>query len=117
MVNSEEKKDQDKKAFAVIETGGKQYRVSEGDIITVEKLEGEHKSGDKIVFDSVLLIDNGEDVSLGEPYLDKHKVTGEFIEEGKGKKVSVMRYRSKSRYFKNKGHRQPYNKVKIVSIE
>ncbi len=116
MVKKEEKKLEKPKTFAVIETGGKQYKVSEGDTITVEKLAGEHKEGDKVVFDSVLLVDDGKAVDLGDPYLKKVKVTAEFVEEGRAEKIAVMRYRSKSRYFKNKGHRQPYTKVKILSI-
>lgn len=120
MVKTEEKKEVKKKqktsTFAVIETGGKQYKLSEGDVITVEKIPGEYKKGDKIVFDSVLLIDDGSKIKIGEPYIEKAKVTGEFLEEGRAKKISVIRYRSKSRYFKNKGHRQPYFKIKIISI-
>ncbi|MFP4022479.1 MAG: 50S ribosomal protein L21 [Candidatus Paceibacterota bacterium] len=103
--------------FAVIETGGKQYKVSEGDVISIEKLEGEHSEGDKVVFDTVLLVDDGASVNVGEPYVKGSKVTAEFLEEGRGKKVSVTKFRSKSRYFRRKGHRQPYNKLKIVSIK
>ena len=120
MVKTEEKKKVEKKqkpsVFAVIETGGKQYKVSEGDMVKVEKISGEYKEGDKIVFDSVLLMDDGAEIKVGEPNIEKAKVTGELIEEGRDKKIAVTRYRSKSRYFKNKGHRQPYFKVKIVSI-
>ncbi len=117
MVKTEEKKDQELKAYAVIETGGKQYRVSEGEIIKVEKLSDDYKEGDEVVFDSVLLTDDGEKTEVGDPYVKKTKVIGEFIENGRAKKVSVTRFRSKSRYFKRKGHRQHFTKVKIKSIK
>jgi large subunit ribosomal protein L21 len=102
--------------FAVIETGGKQYRVSEGDIITIEKIKGEYKEGDKIAFETILLINDGDDLKIGTPNLSDAKVEGELVGQGLGKKVSVIRYKAKSRYFKKKGHRQPYMKVKISKI-
>ncbi len=108
--------------FAVIETGGKQYVVSVGNILTIEKLQNnkgdDYKEGDKVVFDKVLLVDNGKDATtIGTPYIDGAKVTAKFEEAGKGKKIHVIRFKSKSRYFKKYGHRQPYNKVKIESIK
>ena len=103
--------------FAIIETGGKQYRVSEGDVVTIEKIKGEFSAGDKVVFENVLMIDNGSTSDIGTPYLAGKKVSGELVEEGRSKKVSVIRYKSKSRYFKKKGHRQPFFKVKITSIK
>ena len=113
--------------FAIIKTGGKQYKVSEGDSISIEKIKGELKEGlprqdgpavgDKISFKEVLLVDDGKETKIGTPYLEKVKVEGVLEKEGKGKKVTVIRYRSKSRYFKKKGHRQPYFKVKIDSIK
>jgi large subunit ribosomal protein L21 len=105
------------KEFSVIQTGGKQYKVAEGDVIKIEKLRGEHKKGDKIYFDEVLLTDNGKDTVIGAPYVKGAKVTAVFLEEGRGKKVVVIKYKSKSRYFKKSGHRQQYNKVKIESIK
>jgi len=105
------------KEFAVIETGGKQYRVSEGDTIKIEKLPGEHKAGDKITFDKVLLVDDGKNTELGAPYIEKAKVTGSFVEEGKAKKISVVKYKAKSRYNKTRGHRQIFNTVKIESLK
>lgn len=102
--------------FAVIETGGKQYRVSEGDIITVEKLKGEYSDGDKIVFEDVLMIDDGKSSDIGTPTLSGKKVTGELLESGRSKKVNVIRFKSKSRYFKKRGHRQPFMRVKITKI-
>ncbi len=104
--------------FAVIETGGKQYVVSVGDIVTIEKLPEEYKEGDKIVFDKVLLVDNGKDATtIGTPYIDGAEVVASFEEAGKGKKINVIRFKSKSRYFKKYGHRQPYNKVKIEALK
>ncbi|MFT5179821.1 MAG: large subunit ribosomal protein L21 [Candidatus Paceibacteria bacterium] len=102
--------------YAVILTGGKQYKVSEGDYITIEKLPGDNKEGDKVTFDNVLLIDDGEKLKAGTPMIEGAKVEGEFIETGRAKKILVIHYKSKSRYFKKQGHRQPFNKVKIVKI-
>jgi len=103
--------------FAVIETGGKQYRVASGDSIKVEKLLGEHREGETIVFDKVLLVDNGADVTnIGTPYLEGAKVSGTLVEIGRLAKVTVIKYKQKSRYFKKNGHRQPFFKVLINSI-
>ena len=102
--------------FAIIETGGKQYRVSEGDVISIEKLQGDFNQGDKIVFENVLMTDDGKAAQIGTPYLDGAKVTAELVEHGRAKKVTVIRYKAKSRYFKKKGHRQPFMKVKITSL-
>jgi len=105
--------------FAVIKTGGKQYKVSKGDVINIERIksENEPKAGDKIIFDDVLMVDNGKDTTLGNPYIKGAKVEGTLETEGKGKKIMVIRYKAKSRYFKKKGHRQPFFKVKIESIK
>ncbi len=103
--------------IAVIQTGGKQYKVSEGDSLKIEKLKGEHKSGDKITFDKVLLVDDGKDTKIGTPNVSGAKVEATFEENGRDKKISVIRFRAKSRYFKKKGHRQPYTKVKISAIK
>ena len=102
--------------FAIIETGGKQYRVSEGDVITIEKLQGDFNQGDKIVFDQVLMTDDGKAAQIGTPYLAGANVTGELLEEGRSKKVTVIRYKAKSRYFKKKGHRQPFMKIKVTKL-
>ena len=102
--------------FAVIETGGKQYRVSEGDIFTIELLKGDHSEGDKIVFEDVLMIDNGSSSDIGTPLLAGKKVEAELLEIGRADKVTVIRYKSKSRYFKKRGHRQPFMKVKVSKI-
>lgn len=101
--------------FAVIQTGGKQYKVSEGDTLRVEKLPGT-TTGDKVIFDKVLLVDDGTSTKLGTPHIAKATVTGSLVKEGKGKKVLVVKYRPKSRYFKKNGHRQPFVEVKIEKI-
>ena len=103
--------------FAVIQTGGKQYKVAVGDSIKIEKLSGEHKEGDKITFDKVLLVDNGQDTTIGTPNIKGAAVNATISEIGRSKKVTVIRYKQKSRYFKKKGHRQPFFKVKIDSIK
>lgn len=105
------------KEFAVIFTGGKQYKVSVGDIIKVEKLEGEYKAGDKIIFDKVLLVDNGQDTTIGTPFIEGAKVESLFQKAGKGKTVMVVKYKQKSRYLKKNGHRQPFIEVKISAIK
>ena len=99
--------------FAVIQTGGKQYKVSEGDILSVEKLEHE---GDKIVFDQVLLVSDDKNTKVGKPMVSGAKVEAKIIEDGKGKKKMVFRYKAKTRQHKKKGHRQPYTKVQITKI-
>ena len=96
---------------AVIKTGGKQYYVTEGDIIYVEKLDGE--AGDKVVFNEVLLVDN----KVGNPYLDGASVEGEIIKNDKSKKIRIFTYKSKDRSNRRTmGHRQPYTKVEIKKI-
>ena len=102
--------------FAVIKTGGKQYRVSEGDRLKVEKLAGDHKEGDKIKFEEVLLFDDGKSVKVGTPYLDKATVEAKFIEAGKGKKIRIQHFKAKSNYSKVTGHRQQYNEVEITKV-
>ncbi len=105
-------------SFAVIETGGKQYKVSVGDSIKIEKLKDkEYKQGDIVSFNKVLLIDNGKDITnIGTPYIEGAKVFGIISEIGKNKKIIVMKYKQKSRYLKKNGHRQPYFKVLIDKI-
>lgn len=98
--------------FAIIKTGGKQYKVAEGDILTVEKLAVEDG---RVVFEEVLLVVNGE-VKIGRPKVESAKVYAEVLEEGKGKKKMVFRYKSKTRRHKKKGHRQPFTKVQITKI-
>lgn len=99
--------------FAIIKTGGKQYKVQEGDTLSIEKLEHD---GDKVVFDQVLLFDDGIDTKVGKPLVVGAKVEAKVLEDGKGKKKMVFRYKSKTRQRKKKGHRQPYTKVQITKI-
>ena len=99
--------------YAVIETGGKQYRVKEGDVIVVEKLGAE--AGEKVEFDKVLVMGEGADIQVGTPYVGS-KVYGTVVENGKGKKVVIFKYKAKKDYRKKQGHRQPYTMVEINSI-
>ncbi|OHA58661.1 MAG: 50S ribosomal protein L21 [Candidatus Vogelbacteria bacterium RIFOXYD1_FULL_44_32] len=101
--------------FAVIKTGGKQYKVAEGDILTVEKLP-DFKDNGKLKFDEVLLVEAGGKATIGTPTIKGVTVDAEFVEEGKGAKKLVLRYKNKVNYRKLKGHRQPYTKVKILKI-
>ncbi|OHA27037.1 MAG: 50S ribosomal protein L21 [Candidatus Taylorbacteria bacterium RIFCSPHIGHO2_02_FULL_44_36] len=103
--------------FAVIQTGGKQYKVSVGDTVKIEKLVGEHKEGDKITFDKVLLVDNGKDTTIGTPFIAGAKVEAELVEIGRTKKIIVVKYKPKSRYLIRQGHRQHFFKVKILGIK
>ncbi len=109
-------KTEESQEFAVIKTGGKQYQVSVGDVLRIEKLAGEFAMGDKIVFDQVLLVDNGVDTTIGTPYIPKAKVEAIFQKSGRAQKIDVIKYKSKSRYFKKNGHRQPFVEVKISAI-
>ncbi len=99
--------------FAVIKTGGKQYIVRKGDVITVEKLEHE---GDSITFDQVLLIADEKKALVGQPMVAGASVAATVVDEGKGVKKIVFRFKAKTRQKTKKGHRQPYTKVKIESI-
>lgn len=103
--------------FAVIKTGGKQYKVSEGNFVSIEKIKGEYKKGDKISFDQVLLVDDGKDTTIGTPYIKGAKVDAEITEIGRERTILVMKYKQKSRYLRRNGHRQPYFQVKITSIK
>jgi large subunit ribosomal protein L21 len=103
--------------FAVIKTGGKQYKVSKGDSIKIEKLASVSNVGDKVTFDEVLLVDNGKDTIIGTPYIKEAKVEGTVEKIGKLPTITVIHYKSKSRYFKKNGHRQPFIEVKIASIK
>lgn len=103
--------------FAVIQTGGKQYKVSQGSLVSIEKIIGEYKAGDKIAFDKVLLVDDGKDTTIGTPYIKGASVAAEIVEIGRSRKVMVIKYKQKSRYLRRNGHRQPFFKVKITSIK
>ena len=101
--------------YAVIKTGGKQYRVAEGDVLNVEKLNAE--AGSEVVFDEVLTVVNDADVKIGQPVVEGAKVTAKVVEQGKGEKILVFKYKAKSNYRKRQGHRQPFTKVEISKIE
>lgn len=103
--------------FAVIHTGGKQYKVAAGDLIKIEKIKSGAKVGDKIVFDKVLLSEGAKGTVVGTPYIAAATVEGTLDEIGRNKTVEVVKYKQKSRYYKKNGHRQPWFKVKITSIK
>lgn len=100
--------------FAVVETGGKQYRVSAGHKIKVEKLNEEE--GGSFVFDKVLLVSDDGKTTVGTPYVDGAKVNAKVISQGREKKKLVFKFHSKTRYRKKKGHRQPFTEVEIISV-
>lgn len=102
--------------LAVIRTGSKQYLVQEGDVLNIEKLSEKDKKDGKVTFDEILLVIDGEKVDLGTPTVSGKKVEAEVVEEGRDKKISVVHYKSKSRYFKRNGHRQPFTRIKITKI-
>jgi len=100
--------------YAIIKTGGKQYRVEEGQMIKIEKLSAEE--GDNVEFDQVLALSDDDGFKAGSPLLDGASVKGKVIEQGKHKKIIVFKYKPKIRYRKKTGHRQPYTKVMIEEI-
>jgi len=118
------KKDTTSKEFAIIQTGGKQYMVSEGDTLKIEKIKGPlgkdgygiYNVGDKVVFGDVLLVDNGQDTTIGMPFIEGAKVSAEITKISRAKKVTVIKYKAKSNYFKKRGHRQPFFEVKILKL-
>ena len=101
--------------YAIIKTGGKQYKVAEGDTIYVEKLEA--AVDDAVTFDQVLTVVNDGNVTVGKPLVSGAKVTGKVLQQGKEKKILVFKYKAKSNYRRRQGHRQPYTKVAIEKIE
>lgn len=100
--------------YAIIKTGGKQYCVEEGKVITIEKLDVE--TGAEVAFDEVLLV-SGDSVKIGQPTVAGAKVTGKVLEQGKGAKIRIFKYKAKSNYRRRQGHRQPFTKVQIEKIE
>ncbi|MDD4897601.1 MAG: 50S ribosomal protein L21 [Candidatus Paceibacterota bacterium] len=100
--------------LAIIKTGGKQYKISPGEKIKVEKLEIEE--GKEVVFNEVLLIEDKEEVKIGTPFIEKATVTGKVLSQGKGKKIIVFKYKPKTRYKKKTGHRQMFTEVEILKI-
>ena len=101
--------------FAVIETGGKQYKVSEGEVLFIEKIDG--AADDSVKFDKVLAISNDNGFKVGAPYVDGASVTAKLVKQGKAKKIYVLKYKAKKNEKKKIGHRQPFTKVEIVKIE
>lgn len=97
--------------YAIIETGGKQYRVQENDFLFIEKLENEAQT--EVVFDKVLMVND----KIGNPYVEGAKVKALVEKHGKNKKIIVYKYKAKKNYHKKQGHRQPYTKVQIIAIE
>ena len=101
--------------YAIIESCGKQYKVTEGDIVFFEKLDAEE--GEKITFDKVILVSEEGKVQIGNPYVKNVKVEGKVVSHGKGKKIIVFKMKPKKNYRRKQGHRQPYTKVEITSIK
>jgi large subunit ribosomal protein L21 len=100
--------------FAVIATGGKQYRVEEGSVLRIEKLEAE--AGASVEFDKVLVVGEGANVKIGAPYVAGGKVTATVQAQGKADKVGIVKFKRRAHYMRNKGHRQPFTEVKIEKI-
>ena len=100
---------------AIIETGGKQYKVAEGDTLFIEKLPAE--AGEAVVFDKVLAILDGDKATFGAPVVEGAKVNASVVKNGKGKKIMIFKYNPKKGYRRRQGHRQPYTKVTIGAIE
>lgn len=101
--------------YAVVSSGGKQYKVCEGETLRVEKISGE--IGDQVSFDKVLMVSDGENVRIGTPVLDGVAVRGQIVEHGKNKKIIVFKYKRRKRYRRKQGHRQQYTAIKIDNIE
>ncbi len=100
--------------FAVIVTGGKQYRVQEGDVLRIERLEAE--AGSEFQFDRVLLLGQGSEIKIGRPTLPDSQVRAEVVGHGRGKKIEIIKFRRRKHYQKRTGHRQDYTEVRITGI-
>ena len=101
--------------YAIVNSGGKQYKVCEGDVLRVEKIPGE--VGSPVSFDRVLMLSDGENVSIGQPLLDNVTVDGHITEQGKARKIIVFKYKKRKRYRRKLGHRQRYTEIKIDRIQ
>ena len=101
--------------YAVIETGGKQHRVVEGETLSIEKLE--IPTGQKVDFDKVLMVADGDKITVGAPYVAGSKVTAEVVNHGRGDKITIIKFRRRKHYRKQAGHRQWFTEVKITSIK
>jgi len=100
--------------YAVIATGGKQYRVNEGESVRVEKLSGE--AGAKVVFDQVLMLGNGSDSKIGSPVVASASVEAEIVDQGRDKKIIVFKFKRRKKYRRKQGHRQPFTQLRITKI-
>ena len=101
--------------YAIIETGGKQYRVSEGDVLRIEKLSADE--GETIELDKVLALSNDSELQVGKPWLKEAKVTAKILQHGKADKIIVFKYKPKKNYRRKQGHRQPFTEIQIEKIE
>ncbi|MEM9623521.1 MAG: 50S ribosomal protein L21 [Pseudomonadota bacterium] len=100
--------------FAVFQSGGKQHRVAEGDVVKLELIQAE--PGEEVVFDKVLMVANGDDISVGAPYVEGGKVTAEVLRSDRGKKVRIIKFKRRKDYMRRQGHRQWFTEVKIKAI-
>ncbi len=100
--------------FAIFESGGKQHRVVEGEVVRLERLDGE--PGDQVTFDRVLMVANGDDVSIGEPLVEGGRVIAEVVGQGRHRKIRVIKFKRRKNYLRRKGHRQHFTEVKITAI-
>jgi len=101
--------------FAVFQSGGKQHRVTEGDVVRLELLDSE--PGKEVVFDKVLMVADGEEVNVGAPFLDGGAVKAEVLKSERDKKISILKFRRRKNYMRRQGHRQWFTEVKITSIK
>jgi len=101
--------------YAVVSTGGKQYKVQKGETLRIEKIQGE--VGSKVTFDKVLLVADGENIRVGQPMVEKAAVQASIVEQDKAKKILVFKYKRRKRYRRKAGHRQPYTAIRIDGIE
>ena len=100
--------------FAVFESGGKQHRATEGEVVRLERLPGD--PGERVVFDRVLMIAEGDNIAVGTPLVEGGQVAGEVVEQGQGRKITVIKFKRRKNYLRKKGHRQHYTDVRITAI-
>ena len=101
--------------YAVIESGGKQHRVTEGEILQLEKLKA--GAGDEVTFDRILMVGQGESVKIGTPYVEGGQVTAEVLKQGRGSKIKIVKFNRRKHFHKTQGHRQSFTEVKITGIK
>jgi large subunit ribosomal protein L21 len=101
--------------YAVVSTGGKQYKVQKGETLRIEKIPGE--VGSKVTLDQVLMVADGENIRVGQPVLEKAAVQASIVEQDKAKKILIFKYKRRKRYRRKQGHRQPYTAIRIDGIE